>query len=90
MRYITALVLALSIGAAASFYAPSAQAAGVYVGGGLPAPVYGPPVAVGLPIAPRFYAGMPWYGPAYYGPRFWGYGHPYFGYRHGFAGWHRR
>ena len=90
MRYITALVLALSHGAAASLYTPSAQAAGVYVGVGAPVPV--------VSVAPRFYAAWPWYAPGYYGPRYWGwgYGHAFygygrgFGYYHGFAGFRRR
>jgi hypothetical protein len=88
MRYITALVLAMSLGAAASLYTPGAQAAGVYVGIGLPVPV--------VSIAPHFYAGLPWYGPGYYGPHYWGYGHAFygygrgFGYYHGFAGFRRR
>ncbi len=76
MRYITALILVLSLGAAASLYTPSAQAAGVYVGIGVPAPV--------VSIAPRYYVARPWFAPAYYGPHFWGYRHAYWGY-HGFA-----
>ena len=73
MRYITALVVALAIGAAASLYTPSAQAGGLYVGVGVPAVVLAPP----------------WFGAGYYPPRYWGYGPGYYGpgyYGHGFYG----
>jgi hypothetical protein len=83
MRYVTALVAAVSIGAAFSLYTPAASAAGVYVGVAVPvpAPVYGPAV-----VAPGYYYGYPYgYGPGYYyGHHFWGYRHAYF--PHGYAG----
>jgi hypothetical protein len=99
MRYLPALVLALTVGAAASLYTPSANA-GVYVGVGLPAPVVtapgaAPAVVAGVGFAPWYYGPRAWFGPAYYGPRAWGYGHAYGywgGYRHGYwgGGYHRR
>ena len=48
MRYVSALLLALTIGAAASLYTPAARAAGVYLGVGLAAPVFAAPVAAGI------------------------------------------
>jgi hypothetical protein len=83
MRYITALLLALSLGAAASLYTPGAQAAGVYVGVGVPAAVYAPPV-VAVRIRPRYYAAPIWFGAGTIGPRYWGYNHAYYGYRYGY------
>jgi hypothetical protein len=80
MRYVTALVLAIVIGAAASLYTPSAQAAGVYVGIGLPVPVPGV-----VPAVPAYYpyAPAPYIGVGFVGPRFWGYGYRgYYGYAH--------
>jgi len=90
MRYATALVLTVLIGAAASLYTPSAKAAGVYVGIGLP---------VVAPVVPAYYpyGRAPYVGFGYVGPRFWGYG--YRGYYHygrpgyfyrGPVGFHRR
>ena len=90
MRYLPGLVLALTVGAAASFYTPSARAAGVYVGVGIPAPVIAAPAPV---MAPYYYGPHVWFGPGYYGPRFWGYGRVAYGYRHGYwagYGYHRR
>jgi hypothetical protein len=92
MRYAKALVLTALVGAAASLYTPSAQAAGVYVGIGLPVPA-------GVPVVPAYYpyAQPPYVGIGYVGPRFWGYGyrgyyhygHPGYFYR-GPIGFHRR
>jgi hypothetical protein len=92
MRYATALVVAVLVGAAASLYTPSAQAAGVYVGIGLPVPAVVPAVPAYYPNAP-----VPYVGIGYVGPRFWGYGyrdhyhygHPGYFYR-GPIGFHRR
>jgi hypothetical protein len=92
MRYVTALILAVVIGAAASLYTPSAQAAGVYVGIGLPVPAVVPAVPAYYPYAPAPYVGI-----GIVGPRFWGYGyrgysgyaHPGYFYRGGY-GFHRR
>ena len=98
MRYRTALILALSLGAAASLAAPAAKAAGVYVGVGLPAPIYAPPAVACVPFAPGYYGVAPLCGSAYYGARYWGprgywggyrYGHPAFNYR-GWGGARRR
>ena len=44
MRYLPGLVLALTVGAASSLYTPSAHAAGVYVGVGVPAPAIAAPL----------------------------------------------
>ncbi|MFI4896037.1 MAG: hypothetical protein ACHP9W_06925 [Steroidobacterales bacterium] len=94
MRYIPALLLALSIGAAASLYTPAAQAAGFYVGVGLPSPAFAAPLAAGVAIAPRhvvlpaYAVAPPWFG--YFGPRYWGYGHGFYAYRHGGWGYRRR
>jgi hypothetical protein len=92
MRYVTALVLAMVIGAAASLYTPSAQAAGVYVGIGLPVPAVVPAAPAYYPYAPAPYVGI-----GFVGPRFWGYGYRgYYGYAHpgyfyrGGYGFHRR
>jgi hypothetical protein len=74
MRYLPGLVLALTVGAAASLYTPSAHAAGIYVGVGVPV------------VAPYYYGPHIWFGPGYYGPRYWGYGHAAYGFRHGFRG----
>ena len=90
MRYLPGLVLALTVGATMSLYTPSAHAAGVYVGVGIPAPVIAAPVPV---VAPYYYGPHVWFGPGYYGPRFWGYGRVAYGYRHGYwagYGYHRR
>jgi hypothetical protein len=84
MRYLPGLVLAVTVGAATSLYTPSAHAAGVYVGVGIPAPV----IAAPFPIV----------APYYYGPRahywgYWGYDRFAHGYRHGYwggYGYHRR
>ena len=93
MRYATALVATLAIGAAASIYTPKADA-GVVVGIGLPVPVAAPPVAY-YPYGPAPFVGegVGFGGPAfyrhgYYGPGFRGplYSHPGFahsGYWHG-------
>lgn len=85
MRYITALVAAASIGAAISLYTPAADAAGIYVGVGVPAPLTAPVYAPGW-VAPAYYYGYPraYVGGYYYGPRYWGYRHAYF--PHGYAG----
>jgi hypothetical protein len=96
MRYVTALVLAVVIGVAASLYTPSAQAGGVYVGIGLPVPAVVPAVPAYYPYAYP-YAPAPYVGIGYVGPRFWGYGyrgfyrygHPGYFYRGG-VGFHRR
>lgn len=90
MRYLTALILSLGLGAAAGLYTPAAKA-GVVVGIGLPVPA--------VVAAPYYYPRPYWFGAGYYGPRYEGYhgwyGHPYFGYRGywGHAGyrghWHR-
>jgi hypothetical protein len=100
VRYVTALMVTVLIGTAASLYTPSAQAAGVYVGVGLPVPVVAPPVVAGVPVLPAYYpyASVPIWG---YGYRGWGYpgwsyrGWGYHGYAHrGFVsrgpGYHRR
>jgi len=98
MRYKTALILALSLGAAVSLATP-AKAAGVYVG--VPAPIYAPAAVACVPFAPGYYGVAPFCGSAYYGARYWGprggywgYGHPAFNYRGwgGGRGWgaHRR
>jgi hypothetical protein len=94
MRYATALVAALVLGASASLYTPSAKA-GVVVGIGLPVPIvvprvayypYSPGPAIELGFAPAFY------GAGVMGPRFRD--HRYFspGYVHGgyFRGGYRR
>jgi len=94
MRHVPALVLGLSIAAAASLYTPAAKA-GVYVGIGVPAPVV---VARGPVVAPRFVAGVPapapyyyappvWFGAGYFGPRVWGYGHFHAHSYYGAHGW---
>jgi hypothetical protein len=87
MRYATALVITALVGVAASLYAPGAQAAGVYVGVGLPVPVAAPvTVAAAVPVFPRYYPYVrgpyfaPYFGIGYVGPRYWGYG--YRGYYH--------
>src|SRR5580658_2526722 len=64
MRYRTALILALSLGAAASLATPAAKAAGVYVGVGLPAPIYAPPAWLAYrshraTTVPRHFAARP-------------------------------
>jgi hypothetical protein len=105
MRYATALVAALALGAAASVYTPKADA-GVVVGVGLPVPGIAPAVVAGPgPYYP--YAGGPvvgfgvrccgpFYGHPYYGPGYRGIGyyHPgivHGGYSHGgFAHGYRR
>jgi hypothetical protein len=97
MRYATALVAALALGAAASVYTPKADA-GVVFSVGVPVPVIGPAV-----VAPPYYpyvAGPvvgfgvrccgPFYGRPFHGPgvRGAGYYHPGFvhgGYYHGGA-----
>ena len=92
MRFATALALTVLVGAAASLYTPSAQAAGVYVGIGLPVPAVAPVVPAYYP-----YPQAPYVGIGYVGPRFWGhgyrgsyhYGHPGHFYR-GPNGFHRR
>jgi hypothetical protein len=94
MRYATALVAALALGAAASLYTPKADA-GVVIGVGLPVPVVAPPVAYypygpapvvgfGVGFGPAFY-GRGFYGPAFRGPAFYrpGYLRGGFGYVHG-------
>lgn len=84
MRYATALVVALLVGAAASLYTPSAHAAGVYVGIGLPVPAV-------VPVVPPYYpyARAPYVGIGYVGPRFWGYGYRGY-YRYGHPGYFHR
>jgi hypothetical protein len=78
MRYVTALVLTVLVGAAASLYTPSAQAAGVYVGIGLPVPAVVLPATAYYPYAPAPFVGI-----GFAGPRFWGYGYRgYYGYAH--------
>jgi hypothetical protein len=93
MRYATAIVAALALGASASFYAPGAKA-GVVVGIELPVPVVaprvayypygpapvvaiGPAVGIGLGFAPAFY-GRGFVSPAFRGRRYF---HP--GFAHG-------
>jgi hypothetical protein len=76
MRYKLALILALSIGAAASVYAPTAEAR-VVVAVGLPLAVYAPPFAV---PAARVYGAAPYYGAAFYLGGFRRFG--YYGYPH--------
>ncbi len=84
MRYLPGLVLAVTVGAASSVYTPSARAAGVYIGIGIPAPVIAAPVPV---AAPFYYAPRAWFGPGYYyGPHDWDHGR--YGYRHRY-GYHR-
>jgi hypothetical protein len=93
MRYLTALSLAVGLGAAASAYT-SAAAARVYVGVDIAPPVIAAPVPFVAPavrVAPPRYP-LPYYG---YGPACWhGYGAHYFGPRGywggRFRGWHRR
>jgi len=84
MRYATALVVALLVGAAASLYTPSARAAGVYIGIGLPVPAV-------VPVVPPYYpyARAPYVGIGYVGPRFWGYGYRGY-YRYGHPGYFHR
>jgi hypothetical protein len=92
MRYATAFVLTVLVGAAAGLYTPSAQAAGVYVGIGLPVPIIAPAAPAYYPYAPAPYVGL-----GYVGPGLWGYGyrgyyryaHPGYFYRGAF-GFHRR
>jgi hypothetical protein len=92
MRYLTALVLAVLVGVGASLYTPSVQAAGVYVGVGVPVPAVVLPAPAYYPNAPAPYVGF-----GFVGPRFWGYGyrgyyhygHPGYFYRGGY-GFHRR
>jgi len=94
MRHITALVLALSLGAAAIVQAPRANAATVAVGVGLPIGVYAPRVAY-APVSPVYVRPAPWFGvgPYFYGGA-WGYpyrGHFYRGgyaFHGGFHAWH--
>jgi hypothetical protein len=75
MRYITAFLITLSLGAAASLYTPTASAATVVVAPGV------------VRIAPPYYWGpRVWVGASGYGPHYWGYsrfyGHPgHWGYR---------
>lgn len=86
MRYATALVAALALGAAASLYTPKADA-GVVVSVGLPVPVVAPPAAY-YPYAPGpvFGIGLGCCGPAFYGRPFYGPGFRGPGYFHsGFA-----
>jgi hypothetical protein len=85
MRYITALVAAASIGAAASLYTPPAQAGGVYVGVGVPVVVAPPWLGAGY-YGPRYWGYGPYYGHGYYG-HYYGHGRPV-GY--GFRGYRRR
>jgi hypothetical protein len=88
MSYRTALILAASIGAAASVYTPKAEAAGVWIAP--PVAVYAPPVIAAGYFGPRRYWGAGYYFGGYprYGRGFYGYGHAGFGYRH--WGYHRR
>jgi hypothetical protein len=83
MRYLPGLVLALTVGAATSLYTPAAQATGVYVGVGIPAPAIVAPVPV---VAPYYYGPRVWFAPGYFGPHYWGYGRIGYGYRHGYRG----
>ncbi|HSY08184.1 MAG TPA: hypothetical protein VK820_06580 [Steroidobacteraceae bacterium] len=88
MRYKLALILAASLGAAASVYARPAEAR-VYVGVGLPVPVYAPPVVAAYP-GPGYYGPGPYYGTGYFlggyrgnfGRGFYRYPRLGFGYRH--------
>jgi hypothetical protein len=96
MRYATALVAALALGASASLYTPSAEA-GVVVGIGLPVPIvaprvayypYGPAPVIGIGPAFGYRFGPAFYGRGFVGPGFRGpgYFHPGFvhgGYYHG-------
>jgi hypothetical protein len=85
MRYLTALILSLGLGAAAGLYTPAAKA-GVVVDVGLPVPAVVAPYYYQPYYHPRPY----WFGAGYYGPRYWYYGHRgYWG--HPFHGghWHR-
>ncbi len=85
--YLTVLV-----GAAASLYTPSAKAAGVYVGIGLPVPAVVPVVPAYYPYVRPPYVGIGYVGPRFRGPGYWGYhhyGHPGYLYR-GPIGVHRR
>jgi hypothetical protein len=85
MRHISALVLALALGAAAMVQAPQVKAAQVSVGVGLPFGGYAAPVAY-VRVPPVYLRPAPWYGLGryYYGGA-WGY--PYRGhfYRGGYA-----
>jgi hypothetical protein len=90
MRYKIALILAASIGATASAYTPTAEAAGVYVGIGLPVPAYARPVVAVVPAAGIFYGPAPYYGAGYYFGGYRRYGHGYYGYarpRFGYRRW---
>ena len=86
MRYRTALILAVSLGAAATFLTPDAKAAGVYVGIGVPAPIYAAPAVGCVPYAPSYYGPAAFCGAGYYGARYWGPARGYWGgYRFGYG-----
>jgi hypothetical protein len=93
MRYGTGLIIALSLGAAASLFTPRAKA-GVYVGVGAPAPVYATPAPLCAPgyYAPGYWGPAALCGPAYLGARYWGPRHGYWGrayWAHGYRGGYR-
>jgi len=68
MRYLPGLVLALTVGAASSLYTPSALAAGVYVGVGVPAPAIVAPVPV---VAPYYYGPARLVSSRLFRPHYW-------------------
>ena len=102
MRYATAIVTTLALGAGVAAFAPKADA-GVVIGVGIPAPAlaapgyypYAPMVPeVGVAFGPAWY-GHGYWGPAYRGPVYyrpgWG-GYYRGGYYHGVRGhgWYHR
>jgi hypothetical protein len=94
MRYKLALILAVSIGAAASVYTPTAEAR-VYVAVRPPVPVFARPVVPAAPGAGIYYGAAPYFGAGYYlgGYRRYGYGYhgfPRLGYGYRRWGYHRR
>jgi hypothetical protein len=94
MRHLTALGLALAVGAAALIHAPRASAAAVSVGIALPYGVYAPPVAY-VPGPSVYLRPAPWFGAGRYcyGA---GWGYPYherffrggYAFRGGYRHWH--
>jgi hypothetical protein len=94
MRYKLALILAVSIGAAASVYTPTAEAR-VYVAVRPPVPVFVRPAVPAIAGAGIYYGAAPYFGAGYYldGYRRYGYGYhgfPHLGYGYRRWGHHRR
>jgi hypothetical protein len=95
MQGLRALVSTLALGAAATAFAPAAEAGHVVVGIGLPGiAVYAPGPVVVAP--PPYYYAPGYYAPGYYGPSYaalplYGYGYygrPYLRYAPGRAYFH--